>query len=578
MVRRSTQSPPGGIIGKLFGSVFFAVFAAFGFAFVGFIGSEFLGTLDTYSWNATACTIESIRIDEQHKNDDPFVILVNYRYAVGGREYASDDFALKEKRFDDYTDAQHLLQRYPAGGEATCYVNPDDPAQAVLQRDSLWFGFVTLFPMIFVAIGLGGIWFIWRGRSKSKDPSRAPIVSKKNGAGGRLFGAAFLSIFAIVGLITGWFLLVKPITKYIDARDWPAVPCVIESSTVRSHSSDDGTTYSVDIFYRYEFDGRTFKSNRYEFIGGSSSGRGGKQAIVKQYPRGSERICYVNPADPAEAVLHRGLSWKFLLGLIPIVFGFIGFGGLYLMFRGDRKKSPVAVRPIGERGHAAPIDLDAAALDFLPKFESVDGPTVLKPTSTRLGKLIGTLVFAVFWNGIVSVFLYKVVESHMAGRPEWFLTLFLIPFLVVGLGAIGFVFYQLLAMFNPTVQVTVNRNALPLGEALDVAWDLIGRAQRVTHMRVWLQGREEATYRRGTDTVTDKHVFTTIELANTDHPADIVGGAGSVTIPADTMHSFVAPNNKIIWSLHVHGRIDRWPDIKAEFPVVVLPAAAEYAK
>jgi hypothetical protein len=356
---------------------------------------------------------------------------------------------------------------------------------------------------------------------------------------------------------------------------------VVESSKVRSHSSDDGTTYSVDILYRYQFNGKQYKSNRYGFIGGSSSGRGGKQAIVKQYPPGSEKTCYVNPDDPAEAVLHRGLSWMFLLGLIPIVFGAIGFGGLYFMLRGDRKKPPIVVRPIGER-RQTPV-IGAATLSFLPKFEASDGPVTLKPTSSRLGKLIGVLLFALIWNGIVSVFLYEVIKSHASGRPEWFLTLFLIPFVVIGLASIAFVFHQVLAMFNPTAQVTVNRNALAQGEALDVAWDLVGRTHMVKRMRVWLQGREEATYRRGTHTVTDKHVFTTIELANTDLPADIIGGAGSVTIPADTMHSFAASNNKIIWSLHVHGEIARWPDIQAEFPIVVLPAtpvpasASEYA-
>ena len=572
--RTSNRNRPAGVFGKLFMSLFFGVFAAFGIGFVYLIGSDVFATAQTYAWEAAPCTIDSIRIDEQHSENSPFTIAVNYRYSYQGRNYTSSSFTADDARYDDYTEVQHLVEQYPVGEQATCYVNPDDPRQAVLQRGSLWLGFAVLFPMIFVAIGLGGIYFTWRGGSKSKDPARTPIVSKKKGLNGKLIGAGFFGIFAIIGLIAGWFLLVKPVMQVIDARSWSAVPCVVESSKIRSHSSDDGTTYSVDILYRYEFDGRTYKSNRYEFIGGSSSGRSGKEAIIRQYPRGAKKTCYVNPDDPAEAVLQRGLSWMFLLGLLPLVFSAVGFGGLYFMSRSDRKSKPsLPLRAIGERGRAAPIDIAVASLEFLPKFEPSDEPVTLKPTSSRLGKLIGTIVFALIWNGVTSAVVYKVIDSHMSDRPEWFLTFFSIPFVIIGLGSIGFVIYQFLAMFNPTVQVTVNRNALAQGEALDVAWDLVGRTQMVTKMRVWLQGREEATYRRGTNTVTDKHVFTEIELANTDNPADIIGGAGTVDIPVDTMHSFVASNNKIIWSLHVTGEIPRWPDIKVEYPIVVLPAS-----
>jgi hypothetical protein len=37
------------------------------------------------------------------------------------------------------------------------------------------------------------------------------------------------------------------------------------------------------------------------------------------------------------------------------------------------------------------------------------------------------------------------------------------------------------------------------------------------------------------------------------------------------MHSFNTPNNKIIWTLHLHGSIPRWPDVDLEFPLTVLP-------
>ena len=39
------------------------------------------------------------------------------------------------------------------------------------------------------------------------------------------------------------------------------------------------------------------------------------------------------------------------------------------------------------------------------------------------------------------------------------------------------------------------------------------------------------------------------------------------------MHTFVAPNNKVLWRLRVEGQIPRFPDVKDEYPVTILPAS-----
>jgi hypothetical protein len=39
-------------------------------------------------------------------------------------------------------------------------------------------------------------------------------------------------------------------------------------------------------------------------------------------------VCYVNPINPNESVIHRGLDWYLLPGAMPIVLLCIGIGGL----------------------------------------------------------------------------------------------------------------------------------------------------------------------------------------------------------------------------------------------------------
>jgi len=140
-------------------------------------------------------------------------------------------------------------------------------------------------------------------------------------------GCLFLFFFLIGGLITTLIGFI-PAYRMIRAQQWPAVPCRILSSNVGSHSDSDGTTYSIDIVYEYEAGGRVYESDRYDFMGGSSSGYRGKAAIVARHPPGSMAVCYVNPQRPEYAVLNRGFRPVMLMALVPFSFMIIGLVGL----------------------------------------------------------------------------------------------------------------------------------------------------------------------------------------------------------------------------------------------------------
>ena len=90
-----------------------------------------------------------------------------------------------------------------------------------------------------------------------------------------------------------------------------------------------------------------------------------------------------------------------------------------------------------------------------------------------------------------------------------------------------------------------------------------------------IEGREEATYRRGTTTTADKQVFRTLDLVDTARQIDIARGQVSFIIPADTMHSFAASNNKIVWEMIVKGEIANWPDVKEEIKLDIRPQKPE---
>jgi hypothetical protein len=253
-------------------------------------------------------------------------------------------------------------------------------------------------------------------------------------------------------------------------------------------------------------------------------------------------------------------------GFLPLIFFAIGAGGIVWVLRANSRPdtAPLTDRRAVTQAPLMTVPVGGAAAAV---------PGVLKPRGTRLAAFVGLSIFGLLWNGIVSVFVIQIVQSWRRGSPSWFETIFMIPFVLVGLGFIAGALYQLLAMFNPSTEVQLDDETPRLGEKIKISWTLSGKVSRVQRLEVLVEGREEATYRRGTNTRTDRSVFFRETLADTRDPGAMTAGSASFKIPSDTMHSFTARNNKIVWCIKLKGDIPRWPDIQDEYPLQVAPQA-----
>ena len=98
-----------------------------------------------------------------------------------------------------------------------------------------------------------------------------------------------------------------------------------------------------------------------------------------------------------------------------------------------------------------------------------------------------------------------------------------------------------------------------------------GRSGRVKRLTVVLEGREEAQYRRGTDTHTDRNTFTSRTVIDAAEPYTIASGSTSFSVPVETVPTFKAEHNKILWQLKVRCEIPGWPDSEDEYEVLVQP-------
>lgn len=371
----------------------------------------------------------------------------------------------------------------------------------------------------------------------------------------------FAAVFLTAGL-AACTAIVLPSTGILFAANWVETPCLILSSELARSAKSS----VVKIEYEYEIGGRSIRSSRYSFLDlSTNTSLAWKRGVVARYQPGQPARCFVNPTEPTDAVLERGWVPDMWWGLLPLGITAVGFLVLVATIRSGASR-----RSAEDQDDRSTWESD----DEDDPIEGTTGPTVLQSETTPVQVLIFVTIFTLVWNGILSVFVIDTVQNFVAkgfGGIDWFRTLFLIPFVVIGVGLLLFGLYSLLAVFNPRPTLIVSSASIPLGGELTVNWTLSSRPSTMRSLQILLKGAEKATYRRGTSTATDTSVFAEIEVALTHELLEMEEGTARVRIPQDAMHSFDAPNNRIAWTLEVRGEIPFWPDMQATFPLTVLP-------
>ena len=196
-----------------------------------------------------------------------------------------------------------------------------------------------------------------------------------------LFGLPFAGVG--VGM-----LLMMVLPTLLEARQmqhWHEGQAQLTRAGVEVRRGDDSTTYLAYADYRYTYQDKNYTGSRVA-INGSADNLGDFQQqlgwrLERAYEEGRPVAVYINPGNPAQAVLNRELRWG-LLGfsmVFVLVFGGVGLGILLYAFM-------------------APLDkLDSAEGDSKPWLTRRDWAS---PEIKCNGKALlwASWGFAIFWN------------------------------------------------------------------------------------------------------------------------------------------------------------------------------------
>lgn len=407
-------------------------------------------------------------------------------------------------------------------------------------------------------------------------------------------GGASLGIFFAVLFIAGCISLGLALVN-VTIPAWrakhkflPTTCRLVDKRIVENRTADGVVTYRPDFRIEYSVGGHEFYTWTYEMPSLVTSDRAGSQAVLDRFELGRPYPCWYDPRNPGQAVLVQGymlLAWMVIL--VPASFIAIGSGGMAFIFinfgKSAERRAALAQRSaqLDPFHEPEPAGLDYPYVPAQDNLVNSPGTTLAYrlPSAPHGWHVLGLLMLALFWNGVVSIFVIIAVGSHTQGEPEWFLTFALVPLLAAGFWLAGRVIRDLLATtgVGPTI-VEIDHHPLVPGRTYQL---FVGQAGRlaVNSLVVALVCEEEAVYRQGTNVrVAGCRVYYK-ELDRHDRfvvrPEKPFSGRCRFTMPPGAMHSFKSEHNKIYWKLVVQGDMIGRAPFERAYDVNVHPRPPE---
>lgn len=221
--------------GKIFATLYLSVFFLVGLALSCLITSSFYATYEPYFRDETPCRIVSSQIIKPRKNSSEKELKIEYSYSYKSKSYNCDKLAVSriyEYEFEDY------LKKYPQGRKTKCYVNPEHPNKALLEREIDWslLGF-EIIPLVFIIASAVLIFLVWKkpgthrcllnpddGTNNGAQDNKAALTPEKSNL------PPFWVIFSFAlgwNFITAFFIIVAFRSWTYGSPDWLLISSTI---------------------------------------------------------------------------------------------------------------------------------------------------------------------------------------------------------------------------------------------------------------------------------------------------------------------------------------------------------------
>jgi hypothetical protein len=520
------RNQPPGCFWAFFLIIGLAVFAAFAW------GMILPAARARFVFVETRCTVLDKRLGAG--GDDTWRPEIRIEYQVDGRRHDTWTYDAAGVYSNGRAAKEAILAGFVQGRQYPCWYDPADPDRAVLVRSFDWWMLMALIPLIFVVVGAVGL---IAGRWRRAEQLRVQVSLPAGTA--KTFGT--LGLTALLGF---------------------AVAAVVAFALFFILERQGAPPWAVGVGF--------FAPLVVFFIALPLLGWRVLRTWIQRLPspeRRAAKQAAVGSAVRTEEVPHSRPH-----------------SGPYGPERTAREEHTTPAAPAGDK----PVPPTAEDWPTVPTVELSPEPATtlavrLRPDSGKLGCALAFLIpFTAVWVSIVSVFVVHIARDHARGQHNWGPTLFLVPFVLVGLGLIMLLCVAAAGLVGRllTGRVAVELSAHPLeaGGRYELWAEQGAGAVPLRAVRVRLVCRESARYQQGTSTYTStREVYGQDVLSPETNPRGdgLSGGVRRpLEVPAGVMHSFAAANNQVSWLAQVRGRVGLLP-VRLAFPVIVYPAGRD---
>ncbi len=405
--------------------------------------------------------------------------------------------------------------------------------------------FELLFPMVFIIVGAGLIFLVWSPPRPAHEAAPIKHSSIKQ--------AIFCGIFCMGGLALLGFSL-PMVMRYRASQSWPATPCNIVRSSVVGHTTSSrhggsSTSYSIEVLFRYKYDGRRYDSTRYRLVQTSGNDYAARRQIINNLNKHRKQTCYVNPLDPADAVLDRSFSWLIVvLGLVGICM--LSGGGYGLR----------AVVSSANREHQEQLDEQLAP--------SQRGQAELHPQFSPTSELIGNCMPALIWNGIVIGGVFAVAQGWRNGHGEIMPTVFVAVFGLIGIAILVQALSKVRDLFLPKPQLTLTRSPLGIGEPAELRWQISDMPNPLQGLSIQVAMFHEVRSGQHAAWLKNQTPAWQMDLLGTTKRIEMQSGRKSFVIPPEAITE--VGNEKPIWAILLQGDFGNGRQLRQAYPIHVI--------
>ncbi len=190
-----SSKPTGTGCGLLILGIFFA--AGFGFFIMMFCWMVLPEIRANTSYVQHTCKVLDKRIGEDHDSDGGTTYRAEMfiEYAVNGQQHRLWTYDATGMYSSGRSGKETILSQFTVGKEYPCWYDPDNPRKAVLVRGYSWLMYLFfIIPLIFMAVGGGGMYAIWTRRNQTPEQLALRRAGGKSGGSLSLRGVEYPTV------------------------------------------------------------------------------------------------------------------------------------------------------------------------------------------------------------------------------------------------------------------------------------------------------------------------------------------------------------------------------------------------